>query len=396
VAVMRDTGIIARGLSGDAETATTQISLARTQLGILKNQMQFAGLQVGARTVRFPDGTQMRVSVAGAISRVEIYSPPVTGSQQPRIYLPNPQPVIPVVVPPVVGRICIGPGALNGTIIQIVPGIFNGRTIDSGSDNSWFDISGESNPTTWQGAQFGSEDGGLIPLFTTSSALALVDADGNVYLGNQPTSWETTFVTSGAVAGSVMTAPDLNQEFGPGTNGVAIITYPNVTVDALVKVVGKGGTPGGIKGSSMKGDAPLTGYVMVRTTSHPIEHLTGPFNIISEGALFNAWVNGIQIVTDGFPTDPGNIDVRNGYDYVVEFTSTTADYIGNPTSYNCEVTFGAIPSGGFAYDHSTPFVYSNGRFQPGSNSGGGTSTYFDASGDSITVACTISVNMTLI
>jgi hypothetical protein len=121
---MRDTGIITKGLSGDADTATTQIGHARTQLGILKNQMQFAGLQVGARTVRLADGTAMRVSVAGGVSRVEIYNPPVTGSPQPQIHLHNPLPVpVPVPIPDQYGFACYA-GSLGTTLFDSTTLVF--------------------------------------------------------------------------------------------------------------------------------------------------------------------------------------------------------------------------------------------------------------------------------
>ena len=121
---MRDTGIITRGLSGDPETATTQIGLARTQLGILKNQMQFAGLTVGARTVRLPDGTAMRVSVAGGISRVEVSTPQPVPVQQPQIHLHNPLPVpVPVPIPDQYGFACYA-GSLGTTLFDSTTLVF--------------------------------------------------------------------------------------------------------------------------------------------------------------------------------------------------------------------------------------------------------------------------------
>jgi hypothetical protein len=91
---MRDTGVITKGFSGDTDAAAVQTGVARTQLGILKNQMAFSGLQVGARTIRLADGTEMRVSVSGGVSRAEIYTPASTTPEveQPVIETPQVEP----------------------------------------------------------------------------------------------------------------------------------------------------------------------------------------------------------------------------------------------------------------------------------------------------------------
>lgn len=145
---MRDTGIVVKGLSGDPEAAQLQIGIARTQLGILKNQMQFAGLTVGARTVRLPDGTVMQVQVMGGISRANITTAtPVPGSV-PQPSVPEaqvPVPVIPRVwvpqppVPPSIYALAVYAGSLgaDASLDQLIkPFTINGQLIDDALPNT--------------------------------------------------------------------------------------------------------------------------------------------------------------------------------------------------------------------------------------------------------------------
>lgn len=129
---MRDTGVITKGLSGDTETAAAQISAARTQLGILKNQMAANGLKVGARAVRLVDGTTMHVSVAGGISRVNIYTVPATSSEENPIELvvPEvPEPELPL--RPARYIIQAVRGLLGGSATGLYPFTLNGITINA-------------------------------------------------------------------------------------------------------------------------------------------------------------------------------------------------------------------------------------------------------------------------
>lgn len=59
---MREIGPVNKSLSGDPDTAAAQVSVARTQLGILKNLMKLGGLKIGSRTVRLADGTTIQVA----------------------------------------------------------------------------------------------------------------------------------------------------------------------------------------------------------------------------------------------------------------------------------------------------------------------------------------------
>lgn len=127
---MRDTGVITKGLSGDTDTATAQMGIARTQLGILKNQMDPAKLQVGVRAVRLPDGTAMRVSVSAGISRVDIYSPPGSTSEETPIELATPEVPEPVLPPRPPRYIIQGVrGFLNGSGSGLYPFTLNGVVI---------------------------------------------------------------------------------------------------------------------------------------------------------------------------------------------------------------------------------------------------------------------------
>lgn len=73
---MRDLDTIFKALTGDTTAAQDLISYARTQSGILKNQMRLGGLSVGTRTSRLADGTVVHVTVAAGQTRVAIYAPP--------------------------------------------------------------------------------------------------------------------------------------------------------------------------------------------------------------------------------------------------------------------------------------------------------------------------------
>lgn len=59
---MRETGPARKSSDGDPAASSAQMGAARTQLGILKNLMALGGLPSGARTVRFEDGTEIRVT----------------------------------------------------------------------------------------------------------------------------------------------------------------------------------------------------------------------------------------------------------------------------------------------------------------------------------------------
>ena len=80
---MRDTGPVAKQLTGDTEAAAPYMGIARTQLGILKNQMAFAGQTTGARQIALPDGTTIRVAVNGGIPRIQIDTPATSSEEQP-------------------------------------------------------------------------------------------------------------------------------------------------------------------------------------------------------------------------------------------------------------------------------------------------------------------------
>lgn len=98
---MRETGPVRKGLSGDPETAAAQLGIARTQLGILKNMMQIAGIAVGTRTIRLTDGTVMRVSSYNGQDFLDIETPVLVAVPQdiPQPDVPAPTVDVPAVPP---------------------------------------------------------------------------------------------------------------------------------------------------------------------------------------------------------------------------------------------------------------------------------------------------------
>lgn len=97
---MRETGPTRKDLTGDSETAAAQLSAARTQLGILKNQMRMGNLTVGARTITLPDGTVIRVTSTLGQDRVAIDTPSSSSSAPPNPLQPRvPEPTVPPVPP---------------------------------------------------------------------------------------------------------------------------------------------------------------------------------------------------------------------------------------------------------------------------------------------------------
>lgn len=401
---MRDTGIVVKGLSGDPETAQIQIGHARTQLGILKNQMQFAGLAVGARHVLLPDGTHMHVQVMGGVSRVNIATPvsqpvsvvqpviqqPVFHEPHVRARFPNPPP------PPHNGRIAIGVGNVPGLAVN-TPAAYNGQVISDPTNNQWFDISGQSDPTTWQGLQDGTVGG--LPTYVQTSMIALVDFDGNVYLDNQPRSWTATYVANGQVGATVTDAQTLINTFGNKFGNAGVIEFQSGLVgDTLIKFEGKGNVPGGVTGSQMLGDAPVVGYVKQKATSIALMKLGGVLDIIWTGTAYQMTVNGVLVINNGAPTaDYNNVDVTNGFDLVAAYSCDAATYAANPTQFYSTLSFGATPYPGLAFPSSDPWVFNQAApMPPGTVSGSGTSTFTDAGGNTISVPCSASITLTLI
>lgn len=95
---MRDTDVLKKRLDGDPEAATAQIGLARTQLGILKNQMALGGITSGVRTVTTADGTTIRASSINGLNSVQITTPREMPAGAP--VHPRPAHAEPVLPPP--------------------------------------------------------------------------------------------------------------------------------------------------------------------------------------------------------------------------------------------------------------------------------------------------------
>lgn len=131
---MRDTGPVSKviGSNGDSEASIAQVGEARKQLGILQNQMTQGNLDVGARTVNYPDGTVIRASIAGGVRKVNIYVPqpelPVVTLPTIHVTAPRfPEPPL----PPVRFIVEVIRGFLSGNNPLIYPFILGNQTINT-------------------------------------------------------------------------------------------------------------------------------------------------------------------------------------------------------------------------------------------------------------------------
>ena len=175
---MRDTGPISKviGSNGDSEASVAQVGEARKQLGILKNQMTQGNLDVGARTVNYPDGTVIRASVVGGVSKVNIYVPqPESPPEElPVVQIPQPHFPEPPVPPP---RYVIQ--AIRGTIASdaaaIYPFLYNGMTINAPSRPGQVLLLGKA-------VRIGISTSGQATLLP----LAVVDASTYALVSDQP------------------------------------------------------------------------------------------------------------------------------------------------------------------------------------------------------------------
>jgi hypothetical protein len=139
VAVMRDTSPIRKAFTGDPETAIAQAGIARTQLGILKNQMALGGITVGARNVLLPDGTTMRVSSVNGQHSVTVDTPTSQPEQPEQPTFPEP-PEPPKFVPPLASpALAVYAGAVGTPgIVDIVPTQLNGKNITEANSTPHF------------------------------------------------------------------------------------------------------------------------------------------------------------------------------------------------------------------------------------------------------------------
>lgn len=87
---MRELGPTRKITDGDPVSADAQIGVARTQLGILKNLMRLGAVSIGVRTIRLPDGTELRVSSVNGQDLISIVTPVAAspGNDVPEITVP--------------------------------------------------------------------------------------------------------------------------------------------------------------------------------------------------------------------------------------------------------------------------------------------------------------------
>lgn len=124
---MRDTGIIFKTLTGDTEAVDRLTAIARTHIGILKHQMQLGDLKVGARSVPFPDGSAIRIVIAGGQTRVLLDAPPgVSGRpfELPTVELP----LLPEYAAGSQYAVCVAayPGLVAAGLYNPLPVVING------------------------------------------------------------------------------------------------------------------------------------------------------------------------------------------------------------------------------------------------------------------------------
>jgi len=125
---MRETGPIRKRAEGDLEAATDYTGLARVQLGILKNRMAFAGLQVLSRQIALPDGTIIQVQSVFGQDTIQIEPPLRAPALAPPERLISPEiPIDPAAVWTYTTT------AVSGTIVRLLARVlaFSGGVVDT-------------------------------------------------------------------------------------------------------------------------------------------------------------------------------------------------------------------------------------------------------------------------
>ena len=198
---MRDTGPIAKTLTGDQDESVGNISVARTQLGILKNGMKLGGITQGSRSVTLPDGTTMRVTSINGIDQVHISTPqpgkpalPVEVPETP--YEPEfPGPVKIHVPQPQVGGLAFYAGYWNQNIgdptfnkFSDIPLIVNGVQVSKPNGQAFVLNKGAAYVF---GPSAGVDPEDDVAVFPTGTILANVSPEGAVLPPGQQVAHQT-------------------------------------------------------------------------------------------------------------------------------------------------------------------------------------------------------------
>lgn len=260
---MRDTGPIAKTLTGDQDSSVGQISVARTQLGILKNQMQLGGTTQGSRSVTLPDGTHMRVTSINGIDQVHITTAQPTAAtpvveEVPEFPIPQPPEPPRIHVPqPDVGGLAFYAGYLNqndGDItfdeFSYIPLTVNGVQVNTPNGQAFVMNKGTAFSFS---PSVGVDPSDGVAVFPTSSILANVSPEGAVLAGQQPAhqtdwTWTSEFgkdLSSNIIGADQITASGWEVQIKKASG--AVVTVPQLSSILLVgtlvsvnyKLVGK-------------------------------------------------------------------------------------------------------------------------------------------------------------
>lgn len=166
---MRDTGVAFKTLEGTE--ALPYMGLARTFLGILKNQMQFDGMQQGKWTRTLEDGTVIVVQSTMGTDKISISVPEPAPTEQPaaEIETPTPEEIQPVPIKE--------PVHIDGVTLTVVCG--NSLTPDRAISQPWIWRPGQADVTL-------VDVGGLFAFVTA------ISGNGQVVVGTYN---DTTDVT---------------------------------------------------------------------------------------------------------------------------------------------------------------------------------------------------------
>lgn len=280
---MRDTDPVAWRFDPGVPSTQALIAVCRTQVGILKNQMSYGQLAVGARSALGPRGEQIRVTVMGGVTQVRVSA--AVPRPQPVVqpwplmagyYLNNltqaelePYPVSVLTSQTVVAGQTLNFGALaldaGSTEVPYAPGAFTagGKSVpvptEAGLNSQWFAMSGlkfagtpdplypyssarYKNASAWAMDQAGVDQGIAATQPVIPARRVLVQA----YAPLQPDTWALQ-VGPNKVNETALVQPAGAQWSGGGTvgakfGGAALVTLPWVLADTTLAFTAQWGT----------------------------------------------------------------------------------------------------------------------------------------------------------
>jgi hypothetical protein len=301
---MRETGPIAKSLTGGQDTSVGLISQARTQLGILKNQMRLGGLAFGKRSVTLADGTVIVATSNHGIDQVAIYTPqpvaPIETTQTPEAARHFP----PIAQPPflqiVLANGMAGASAGGDDFGQLIrPLIIDGHTLTAADSLLRpLPLTYAFSPTT------SAPTTGLV-----NNRMLVAISDNTLTLPasiDQPATWTwssqkvATFVDTNSGGAWALGAKEL-KTIGAYTTPAAmgLIRMPLLFADTKCTITGNG-TPGAV-------------------------HITKALGLSAAGVGGdpNQTINGVEIPASGNPSAGGYVLTPGGA-YDIQLTSSQA------------------------------------------------------------------------